>query len=159
MAGTQGASTTGLEPIEQDATGGQSTSTQGGEFQGSGPVSEALRNVPSLFQFLENNFSFFAVMLSVFGYVIIAAFGGMENLGQYLGYVVFLCCVFTIYSFKKWKNNGKTYLFSGVIILLVGLLCFQNWSLLSNGYTALSKYFEKPETTTEATTTPATQAD
>lgn len=100
-----------------------------------------IKHWPSLFSYMESHSSFSAAVLSVIGYVIIAAFGSMETLGQYLGYIIFLSIIGFTYNFNK-KGGKYLYLFIAVILLLIGFIVFQNWSKISSYYRTINKPFQ-----------------
>lgn len=137
MDKTQGAFTDEFIPIEERNDG--KTGTSGPGYQVSDPI--GLRNIPFILDYLETHFVFFGSLLSVIGYVVIAAFGSMENIGQYFGYIFFLFLVFIFYSinqkvsFLKGMSSHKWVwvlsLFSFILLLII---------LVQNLHNIKSKY-------------------
>ena len=138
--GTKGIlSTEGFQSVNQE-TG--STNTQFyNEKTESGDDHLGIRHWPRLFQYLEEHFSFSASLLSIVGYVIIAAFGSMQNLGQYLGYIIFLCGILFVYNFDR-KDKRWIYFFIATTFLLIGIIVFQNWHIISSNYRLVNKPFQ-----------------
>ncbi len=96
---------------------------------------------PGFLKYLENNFAFSAALLSIIGYVVIAAFGAMASLGQYLGYILFVCGVVFVYNLNK-RDKRWLYFFIIVCILLAGFIVIQNWSLIADIYHYLGRPFD-----------------
>lgn len=136
---TRGISDTrGFQSITQEADKvGTTFSTQEDSVM---PDRLGIRYWPKLFQYLEEHFSFSASILSITGYVIIAAFGSMQTLGQYLGYILFLGGILFVYNFNK-KNIRWLYFFMIATFLLIGILLFQNWSYIHQKYRSINKPF------------------
>lgn len=65
-----------------------------------------LKDVPQVLQTLEERFPFTAIIISVVGYITIAAFGQMNSLGKYGGYIFFLIITFGFYK-NLYKNKEK----------------------------------------------------
>lgn len=133
------ADTEGFQSVNQEQ--GLSKTSFSGEQSSSGDDRLGIRHWPRLFEYLENHFSFSASLLSIIGYVIIAAFGAMSTLGQYLGYILFLCVIVFIYNLDK-KDRKWLYFFMAVTIVLIGFVCIQNWYSLTSLYHTLNKPFE-----------------
>jgi hypothetical protein len=96
-----------------NVTGGVTEkNTQPGDFK-----TELLRNSVSLLAYLESNFAFTVVLISVIGYIIIASFGEIDNLKKYLGYVIFLMMAFTVYKLLKFfsENNNEINFFKKIL--------------------------------------------
>lgn len=138
--GTKGIlSTEGFQPVNQEQSSAQTTF-----YNDENKSSEdrlGIRHWPRLFQYLEEHFAFSASLLAIIGYVIIAAFGSMENLGQYLGYIVFLCGILFVYNFEK-KEKRWLYFFIITTSILIGLAVFQNWNLIATAYRTLNGPFQ-----------------
>jgi hypothetical protein len=73
----------------------------------------------------------------------------MENLGQYLGYIIFLCGILFAYNFDK-KVKRWLYFFIATTSILIGLAMFQNRDLIASTYRALNGPFHVDISTSEA---------
>ncbi len=111
------------QPIEGQ---GSSSSTSAGASVNS-EDKFGVRHLPGLFQYLEGHFAFSAALLSIIGYVVIAAFGQMQALGQYFGYIIFLAVVLFVYTPEKREKKWK-YLFIITLTALIVILCYIFWS-------------------------------
>jgi hypothetical protein len=133
---TKGISGTGgWEPINPDSSGRPTTEevVTGGDTWGT-------RHWPKLFQYLEEHFAFSAAILAIVGYVVIAAFGEMRSIGQYIGYLVFLGIILFVYSGnKKDKKWMYAFFISLFILLIVGIYYLWPWLLI--GYNKINNYF------------------
>jgi type IV secretory pathway VirB2 component (pilin) len=112
------------QPINQSQS--STAPTSGGNSNESGDRF-GFSHLPRLFQYLEGHFAFSAALLSIIGYVVIAAFGQMQALGQYFGYIIFLAIVLFVYTPEKTEKRWK-YLFIITAIILIGILCYTFWS-------------------------------
>lgn len=100
-----------------------------------------IRHWPGLFDYMESHAPFTAAVLSILGYIVIAAFGSMETLGQYLGYIIFLAIIGYIYNFNK-KEGKYFYLLIALLLLMFSILVFQNWDIVSSYYKKINKPFQ-----------------
>lgn len=139
--GTKGIhDTSNFQPIDQ--TGGfTQTSFSNDEYPISGEDRLGFRHLPKLFQYLEEHFLFSALLLSIIGYVVIAAFGSIKTLGQYLGYIIFLCITMSIYNIDK-KNQRLIYFLLISIFILLAIIIMQNWDFITSLYHTYNKPFE-----------------
>lgn len=100
-------STTGINPSEGDFLDvapkkqSQKTASQGNLNSSNTGLGQALDRVPLVINTLEDRFPFTALVLSIVGYVIIAALGEMNSVGKYLGYLFFLFMVLAVYEVLK----------------------------------------------------------
>jgi len=95
-----------------------------------------------IFEKLEEKLPFTIVLLSLIGYVVISAFGQMDNLKKYGGYLLFLILLFIFYksqvkqSEQESKQNYKFnwFFIVGFVVLLAVLLLLAklNWTLIVN---------------------------
>lgn len=88
------------------------------------PIADAMNNTPQLLKKLQENLPFTMMIISVIGYVVIAAFGQMDTFKKYIGYCIFLTLILSTYFlfennlFKKIKIN-KVMLFLFLITITV----------------------------------------
>ena len=139
---TQGASGgEGFEPIESESI--QDLSTSKASFGALGSDTWGIRHWPTFFQYLENRFAFSAALLSVAGYVIIAAAGQFDTLGKYVGYLLFLALILTSYNFyeKGISKDKKSLILISLAALLFAIVLYQNWKYMQNFYQNLKPYF------------------
>lgn len=93
-----------------------------------------------IFEKLEEKLPFTIVLLSLIGYVVISAFGQMDNLKKYGGYLVFLILLFIFYKSqaKKTEQENKlnykyNWFFIAGFVVLLGILLLLiklNWTLI-----------------------------
>jgi hypothetical protein len=88
------------------------------------------RFIPPLINYLQDNFLFTAILLSIVGYIVIASFGGMETLGQYFRYILFLCLAFVVYGIAKLHRIALSLLILAVVVL-ASIVTFQNRDLIT----------------------------
>ncbi len=101
--------------------------TQSVDFSGGGD-SHGLRYVPTLIKSLEEHLSFTALLVSVIGYILISAFGKMDSIEKYFGYIAFLFFSFFFYKFLKTNIKitfwNKFFMCGFFILLIIFLLKF-----------------------------------
>lgn len=143
--------------MDENTTRGVINSTQGFQSVNAGDSSKGtgfsdkpegvesdrlgIKHWPRLFDYMESHAPFTAAVLSILGYIVIAAFGSMETLGQYLGYIIFLAIIGYIYNFNK-KGGKYLYLLIALLLLMFGILVFQNWDTVSSYYKKVNKPFQ-----------------
>ncbi len=134
--GTKEISNEGFVPISSDKRNPDVTvpfsDSQGGDQHG-------IRYVPTIIDFLEKRFTFSAALISIIGYVIIAAFGEIRSLGQYVGYAFFLGAVFLIY--RGTELEKLKICITILIVFLIGLVVFLTWDHLAIGYHYVNQLF------------------
>jgi len=90
--------------------------------------SDMMKVAPAFLVKLEENLAFTATLLSIVGYVVIAAFGQMDSLKKYFQYLLFLLFTFCIYKalkteyFPKWYKKikiNKILLFFLIVFFLI----------------------------------------
>jgi hypothetical protein len=88
--------------------------------------------VPGLIKALEEHLSFTILLVNVVGYVVIASFGGMNSLGQYLGYILFLSLSFVFYKilYSNIKLKNSTLILTLILIVAVSIIIIQNFHFL-----------------------------
>ncbi|GMX57864.1 MAG: hypothetical protein YFSK_1940 [Candidatus Yanofskyibacterium parasiticum] len=90
-----------------------------------GGDAHGLRYIPTLIKSLEDHFSFSVLLLSVIGYIVIAAFGQMNSLWKFFGYLFFLVTLLFFYKYKSLeirdviKKINKFFLVSFFLLLLI----------------------------------------
>lgn len=135
--GTKGISSTeGFKPLDQTFES-QPTSSEGVPRSGD-PF--GFQHVPTLMQYLEDHSAFTAVVLSIIGYVVIAAFGGIKTLGQYLGYIIFLSGACFVYFVDKQKTRWLYGFMLLTVILIIGIIV-QNLSKITAVYRIFNGFF------------------
>lgn len=131
----------GFQPVTQEL-GVDKTSRQN-SLDMSGGDRLGIKHWPGLFKYLEDHFAFSASLLSIAGYVIIAAFGAIQTLGQYLAYILFLCGVAVVYNFDKIEKNRK-WLYAAVVLIAILLVCvlFFTWNYVVLSYHWFDNLFQ-----------------
>ena len=107
-----------------------------------------VRNLPFLLEYLESRFTFFASLVSVVGYIIISAFGSMENIGQYFGYIFFLFLVYVFYIttqrgglFKITTKTTWLWIFGILSLTFFVFILVQNISHIKSFYKIVNESF------------------
>ncbi|MFA5062202.1 MAG: hypothetical protein WC526_03580 [Patescibacteria group bacterium] len=134
----------GIVPQEESSGGilAQAGTSSEGKPDMGGPTGDpwGTRYWNGIFEKLEEKLPFTIVLLSLIGYVVISAFGQMNNLKKYGGYLLFLMLLFIFYKSQVKKNdreNKQNYRFNwffiigfiilfGILLLLIKL----NWLLI-----------------------------
>lgn len=133
---TNAINTKGFQPITQQDGTGETIYTSSNENNDRFGV----RYLPTLFQYLEEHFSFASSFLSIVGYVIIASFGQMQSVGQYVGYIIFLGLILFAYSSDK-KDKVWKYLFIAIFIILISFISFTYWTKIKELYHLINTMF------------------
>lgn len=101
-----------------------------------------LQYVRPLFESLQDNLAFSAILINIIGYIIISSFGHMDGIGNYVRYVIFLLLNFILYKFlgrDKLRvdfKNINLFLILGLLILLIFILIEHNIFILAGNYIA-----------------------
>lgn len=116
--------------IEASPQTGKNTEVSDETKQGNG-WSDVFANAPKILGHLEEHFPFTASLVVVIGYVVIAAAGSMENLGQYLGYLLFCALTFLYYLISTRQKidvegNKRSKLIVVVALILLTIVLVQN---------------------------------
>lgn len=118
-----------------------------------------LRDVPQVLQTLEERFPFTAIIISVVGYITIAAFGQMNSLGKYGGYILFLIFTFGIYKNLYWKKVSDTeekksfykigfWIVSVITLICLIILLFPFAAEIKSGYKKVDAIFQEASSST-----------
>lgn len=110
-------------------------------------IAGAIANSGQFLKSIEDHFATFATLISMVGYVIIAAFAdnGM-SLACFLLYVIFLCFLYLAHSSisapTAIKEGFRTLnrIFMVGFFILLAIVLVQNWQLFSQGFDAAKKY-------------------
>lgn len=136
-SGTRDISKEGFVPITSNT--GKPTTVSEYPDTNLGGDQHGIRYIPSIIDFLEKRFAFSAALISVIGYVIIAAFGEIQSMGQYLGYAIFLGIVLLVYKSNEMK---KLHLVLSVVsVLLLIAIVILTWDKLVEVYSYINHIF------------------
>ncbi len=91
---------------------------EGGVSSSSNPVEKTAQYLPLALKAIEENFAVSFSLIAVVGYIVIAAFGKMDTLKKYIGYLLFLTLSVCVYKLATTKVPKLTW----VLIIAVGLL-------------------------------------
>lgn len=110
--------------------------SQSGETKETANGNSDFAYIKPILDYLEKNIAFSSILISIIGYIAIASFGGMQSVGQYLGYLFFLFIMFVFYcslsSNKRFiKIVGKNF-FLLVSMFLFLIIIIQNKSIVMN---------------------------
>jgi len=83
-------------------------------------IEEYSKYLPGALKAIEERFSIFFVAVGLVGYIIISAFGKMDSLGKFLGYIVFLSLCWLY--FQLYTRHVSKYLLVLLVLALVFLL-------------------------------------
>lgn len=110
MNRSYGEETKGIDNFDKNDFQEESVDTTEGinEFQ-KGKESDRLgfSHLPVLLRHLEDNATFSLTAFSLVGYVIIAAFGEMDSIGKYIGYLLIILFTISIYKFLQTDFDSK----------------------------------------------------
>jgi amino acid transporter len=116
---------------------------------------DAIKYIPGVLGYLESKFSFTAILLSLIGYIVIAAFGQMNSVGKYFAYILFLLVLFSFYKYSEREEDFNSEAKRKVSIsyfLLIGFIVFfcyavyMNFDKIKGAYISLNTYFIKEDT-------------
>lgn len=82
-------------------------------------VEEYSKYLPGALKAIEDRLPISSFIIVIVGYVIIAAFGEMDNVWKYLGYLSIFVISFVFYKLMKAKLAMTTYLLLGIIVVLL----------------------------------------
>jgi hypothetical protein len=136
---------TAQKPPANFSTGGQQdvpAKTSGSNW------GDLLANSGHFLKSVEEHFATFAILISLVGYVLIAAFGGAGmSLSGFILYVVFLGLLYIAHStlsepalIKQGFASLNRFFIFGFFVLLA-IVLFQNQEVISQSYNAAKKYF------------------
>lgn len=110
------------------------------EKSGKSVYSDFIKYGPKFLKELETNFAFTAALISIIGYIVIAAFGQMNSEKKYFGYLFFLLIIFIFYRLLKkiFIIKHQTWL----IILLIVIITCQNFKLFSLLFSKVVELFK-----------------
>lgn len=125
------------------SSGGETSNTQ--PFSTNENDKYGIGQVPGLLKHLQGSFSFSAVLLSLVGYIVIAAFGQMNSIGKYIAYIGFILMLIIFYKSSETinagkKNFGKYALIIGLIAAVLFIL-ISNFSFFQKVYSTINTYF------------------
>lgn len=106
----------------------QGTSLTANSGTVSAKVEDAARYLPAALKSIEDNFPVSFVVLCVAGYILIAAFGKMDTLGKFIGYIVFL--LFAAFGYKLVISKLNPWIWMLLSLLLTSLIIIT----LQNGW-------------------------
>lgn len=122
--------------------------TRGSEDKIAGADPHGFRNLPGLLDYLRDNFHFSGLVFGLCGYILIATFGSMQSLGQYLGYILFLVVSIVVYLLVtkkitlKYKSQG---ILITIVIFLSAIIFYQNFHKIMSLYKYIdASIFDKP---------------
>jgi len=132
--GEQDSGFTSLEPsktIETTVNGGKDSLNNG--------FTERLKDVGSVILAFADKVDFAALIVSVVGYIVISAFGGLKTVGEFFRYLLFLGLAFVIYwvisaskSEKVKFSSERTHqVLIAIIVVLMIVLAATNLDFLT----------------------------
>ena len=104
-------------------------------------VPDVMRETPVMLKRLENNLPFTSLLLSIIGYIVIAATGNLNSPGQYFGFIIFLSIIFIAYKCQtngfKVKYEKREVIYLVIIVMLIIILLIQNYNTVDQSFKQL----------------------
>lgn len=107
---------------------------EGGVTPANNPVERTAEYLPLALKAIEDKFGISITIIAIVGYIIIAAFGKMDSMKKYLGYIFFLAICLSIYKLTTTKMSKLIY------SLIVAIFVLVTFILSEHGFFAWIKY-------------------
>ena len=90
------------------------------------PIEKYSSYLPVASKSIEERLPLAGMLIAVIGYIVIAAFGRINNVWDYLAYLSILIIGLSFYELKIARIPKITYLLLGIIVILLGFIMAQN---------------------------------
>jgi hypothetical protein len=109
----------GFQSVNSGGAGVNYKTTSGEGLNTPGADQYGVRYLPSILGYLEDHSLFTGTILAFVGYVLIASFGQMKSIGQYLGYVCFASFLALLLFFNRKRLNIEKINWPVMVLLIL----------------------------------------